>query len=161
MDATCSRCGHPLDARDAVCDSCGFNQRIATAETGAIDIEAVTTGIQSSDLPGDVCTLTVMNGPAAGERYLLIGEPESSVTVGRAADTDIFLDDVTVSRHHGTFTRINSDPSSAPAVWRYDDNGSLNGTYINGARTEGSILADRDTLIIGKFKFSYRSVTGE
>lgn len=85
--------------------------------------------------------LTVESGPRAGLTYVL--GPGSTV-VGRGADSDIFLEDVTVSRHHARFTVSDSG-------LRVEDLGSTNGTYVNGRWADDAVLESGDELIIGKF----------
>ena len=146
---TCERCGHERPAGEDGCPACGFNSRVAAQDTGAIDLTGgPDTGVTREDLPSDVSAVVVVKGPSAGERFLLLGESGSTVSVGRSADTDIFLDDVTVSRHHGVFTRENHG-------WHFADNGSMNGTYLNGVRIESAALSDGDLLIIGRFTFLF------
>jgi hypothetical protein len=85
--------------------------------------------------------LVFERGPRAGMAYVL-GPGRS--TVGRAAESDIFLDDVTVSRHHGSFT---ADGETLVV----EDHGSTNGTYVNGQQTERARLKPGDEVIIGKY----------
>ena len=85
--------------------------------------------------------LIVETGPQAGLTYVL-GPGES--VAGRGPDSDIFLGDVTVSRHHARFT---VDEHGL----RVDDLGSTNGTYANGERVDTYALSPSDELIIGKF----------
>ena len=100
-------------------------------------------------LPAGSALLLVQRGPSAGARFLL---DTDMVTVGRHPDSDIFLDDITVSRRHATFTRIASGHIVA-------DLGSLNGTYVNRDRIEGDItLAGGDEVQIGKYRLIY--ITG-
>jgi pSer/pThr/pTyr-binding forkhead associated (FHA) protein len=86
--------------------------------------------------------LVVVRGPNAGSRFLLDRERTS---IGRHPDSDIFLDDVTVSRRHAIVSR--GERSMLVA-----DNGSLNGTYVNGERVEERELATGDEVQIGRFK---------
>ena len=72
------------------------------------------------------------------------------LTVGRRPDSDIFLDDVTVSRDHAILVRRGND-------YYLDDCGSLNGTYVNRRRIESHRLADGDELQIGKYKLAFLS----
>ena len=81
-------------------------------------------------------------GPNAGSRFLLDGD---STTVGRHPSSDIFLDDVTVSRRHAEFLREGTSFSVR-------DVGSLNGTYVNGQRIDSSPLATGDEVQVGKFR---------
>ena len=86
-------------------------------------------------------------GGRAGESFPLDGD---RLTVGRRPDSDIFLDDVTVSRDHAIIVRRGSD-------FYLDDCGSLNGTYVNRRRTESHRLTDGDELQIGKYKLAFLS----
>ena len=72
------------------------------------------------------------------------------MTIGRRPDSDIFLDDVTVSRDHALLVRRSGD-------YYLDDLGSLNGTYVNRHRIESHRLEDGDELQVGKFKLTYIS----
>ena len=72
------------------------------------------------------------------------------MTIGRSPETDVFLDDVTVSREHATLVR-------RAGHWLLDDSGSLNGTYVNRHRIESHRLEDGDELQVGKFKLTYIS----
>jgi pSer/pThr/pTyr-binding forkhead associated (FHA) protein len=85
--------------------------------------------------------LIVETGPQAGLTYVLAG---GDTLVGRGAECDIFLGDVTVSRHHARFS---ADGDSL----RLLDLGSTNGTYVNGALAEAYALSAGDEVIIGKF----------
>jgi len=86
-------------------------------------------------------------GGRAGESFPLEGD---RLTVGRRPDSDIFLDDVTVSRDHAMLVRRGND-------YHLDDLGSLNGTYVNRSRIESHRLADGDELQIGKYKLTFLS----
>ena len=70
------------------------------------------------------------------------------ITVGRHPESDIFLDDVTVSRNHALVVRRRDG-------LYIDDLGSLNGTYVNRRRIESHRLADGDEIQVGKYKLSY------
>jgi FHA domain len=86
-------------------------------------------------------------GGRAGEIFPLESD---RLTVGRRPDSDIFLDDVTVSRDHAILVRRGED-------FYLDDCGSLNGTYVNRRRIESHHLSDGDELQIGKYKLAYLS----
>jgi hypothetical protein len=81
--------------------------------------------------------VVVAGGAVSGERFRVL----ATTTVGRSPNSDVFLDDVTVSREH--------------AGVRIEDRQSLNGTYVNGERVDRSDLSDGDALQVGKFKLSY------
>ena len=82
-----------------------------------------------------------------GERFPLDGD---RMTIGRRPDSDVFLDDVTVSRDHALLVRRGGD-------CYLDDLGSLNGTYVNRQRIESHRLEDGDELQIGKYKLTFLS----
>ena len=84
-------------------------------------------------------------GPNAGARFLL---DHDVTTSGRHPDSDIFLDDVTVSRRHAEFHRESG-------VFTVRDVGSLNGTYVNRERVESATLSNGDEVQIGKFRLVF------
>ncbi len=90
----------------------------------------------------------VKRGPNAGSTFLMQGEDTS---VGRATDSAIFLDDVTVSRAHAVFERREG------GEWFVRDVGSLNGTYVNGEQVDQTKLASGDEVQIGRFKLVFFS----
>lgn len=94
--------------------------------------------------------LVVKRGPNAGSRFLL---DQDVTTAGRHPDSDIFLDDVTVSRRHVEFRR----DGSGFAVF---DVGSLNGTYVNRERIDSAALSGGDEVQIGKFRLVYLTAVG-
>lgn len=98
-----------------------------------------------SGLARGMSVLVVQRGPEIGQRFELAGD---RLTVGRSADSDIMLDDVTVSRHHAEFVADGSG-------WRIVDLGSLNGTYVNRASVERHTLTSGDLIQIGKFRLQY------
>ncbi|MGI9608734.1 MAG: FHA domain-containing protein [Acidimicrobiia bacterium] len=85
--------------------------------------------------------LVVEGGPQTGLTYVL-GEGETAA--GRTPESDVFLPDVTVSRHHAVFT-VDSEGLTVT------DLGSTNGTYVNGRRHEIAALAPGDEVMLGKF----------
>jgi pSer/pThr/pTyr-binding forkhead associated (FHA) protein len=88
----------------------------------------------------------VRRGPDTGARFLLDSDATGA---GRHPDADIFLDDVTVSRRHAEFIRRGN-------TFELRDLGSLNGTYYEGSRIEGSVVVrDRSEVQIGKFRLTF------
>jgi len=149
----CNQCGHRNPAGSNFCSSCGaalepgedhtvtFQAVEAAGDPAAEDALTVSIG----DLPEGLGMLVVTRGPNAGSKYVL----EADVTTaGRHPDSDIFLDDITVSRRHAEFIR-NGDS------YRVRDVGSLNGTYVNRERTDDAVLAQGDEVQIGKFKLVF------
>ena len=96
-------------------------------------------------LPLGVGLLVVRHGPAAGSSFRLEKEHTS---VGRHPDSDIFLDDITVSRRH-----VALDRTDAGYVVR--DVGSLNGTYVNRERTDQAVLRHGDELQVGRYRLTF------
>jgi pSer/pThr/pTyr-binding forkhead associated (FHA) protein len=84
-------------------------------------------------------------GGRAGEHFLL---QQESITVGRSPECDIFLDDVTVSRRHALVKQANGG-------FLIEDQGSLNGTFLNRRRIESAPLEDGDEVQIGKYKLTF------
>ncbi|MGL6234918.1 MAG: oxoglutarate dehydrogenase inhibitor Odhl [Segniliparus sp.] len=99
-------------------------------------------------LPAGAALLVVKRGPNAGSRFLL---DQVTTSAGRHPDSDIFLDDVTVSRRHAEFRRAENGFSVV-------DVGSLNGTYVNREPVDSALLSNGDEVQIGKFRLVF--VTG-
>jgi pSer/pThr/pTyr-binding forkhead associated (FHA) protein len=107
---------------------------------------ATTESETTEGLPSGSALLVVKRGPNAGSRFLL-DQPVTSA--GRHPDSDILLDDVTVSRRHAEF-RLDKDGS-----WAVADVGSLNGTYVNRQPVDSTVLANNDEVQIGKFRLVF------
>lgn len=120
-----------------------FSAGLVGAETAPESAEAPLA--EMTGLAPGTTLLVVKRGPNAGTRYDLVGDV---VTAGRHPDSDIFLDDVSVSRRHAEFRR---------SATGYDvvDVGSLNGTYVNRESVDSSPLVSGDEVQIGKFRLVY------
>jgi pSer/pThr/pTyr-binding forkhead associated (FHA) protein len=94
--------------------------------------------------------LVVLRGPNTGARFLL---DDDEVMSGRHPDSDIFLDDVTVSRKHAVFRRT-------PSGFVVRDVGSLNGTYVNRSLVDEKTLSTGDEVQIGKFRLVFYASQG-
>ena len=105
--------------------------------------EAPVSGVEG--LPAGSALLVVKRGPNAGSRFLL---DQPTTSAGRHPDSDIFLDDVTVSRRHAEF-RLES------GEFQVVDVGSLNGTYVNREPVDAAVLANGDEVQIGKFRLVF------
>lgn len=103
------------------------------------------------NLPAGSALLVVKRGPNAGSRFLLDRE---ATAAGRHPDSDIFLDDVTVSRRHAEFRR--GQDGSFEVV----DVGSLNGTYVNREPKNAAALSNGDEVQIGKFRLVFLTTQG-
>lgn len=113
-----------------------------TEEMSVDDVTAV------ENLPQGSAMLLVQRGPDAGARFLL---DTDVVTVGRHPDSDIFLDDISVSRRHATFTRTANG-------YVISDLGSLNGSYVNRDRIDSDVvLSGGDEVQIGKYRLIFFS----
>ncbi len=111
-----------------------------TEELSATDVFAV------DKLPAGNAMLLVQQGPEAGSRFLL---DQDEVLAGRHPECDIFLDDISVSRRHASFTRT-------AGGFAVTDLGSLNGTYVNRDRIDGQItLTGGDEVRLGKYRLIY------
>ncbi len=103
--------------------------------------------VAADELAAGAAVLVVRRGPNVGERFAL----EAEVTrAGRHPDSDIFLDDITVSRRHAEVHRLDG---------RYTlrDTGSLNGTYLNRERIDDAPLVSGDEVQIGKYRLVFLS----
>lgn len=149
----CTNCGHKNPEGSNFCSSCGA----ALSESGGSDttITFQTSELETDleeevhvapdELEGDRGVLIVKRGPNAGSKFFL----DTDVTeIGRHPDSDIFLDDITVSRRHAEIRRDGASFSLA-------DVGSLNGTYVNRERVEDAALRSGDEIQVGKFKLVF------
>jgi hypothetical protein len=112
----------------------GDERSLSEADAAAVDA-----------LPSGSALLVVQRGPSAGSRFLLDTEV---VSAGRHPESEIFLDDVTVSRRHAEFRR-------GPNGYTVADVGSLNGTYVNRDRIDEVVLQGGDEVQIGKYRLVY------
>jgi pSer/pThr/pTyr-binding forkhead associated (FHA) protein len=87
----------------------------------------------------------VRHGPDAGSTYRL---DQPATAIGRHPDSEIFLDDITVSRRH-----VVVDKKDDGFVLR--DVGSLNGTYVNRKRVDEARLEHGDEVQIGRYRLSF------
>jgi pSer/pThr/pTyr-binding forkhead associated (FHA) protein len=153
----CRRCGHQNDPGANFCSSCGAALAGPDDETtltlAALEdrqaLEAEFGGLLE-ELAVGVGMVVVRRGPNQGSSFML---DRTVTTLGRHPDSDIFLDDVTVSRRHAEVRRVGNGFEVADA-------GSLNGTYVNQARVEHERLNNGDEVQVGKFKLVYVSLSG-
>ncbi|WP_242587258.1 FHA domain-containing protein [Streptomyces sp. MST-110588] len=166
----CTRCGHRNAEASRFCSNCGAPLRPgaqaerASETTSTISISGIeaydseTTGQTLSPslspeaqaavdaLPLGSALLVVRRGPNSGSRFLLDGD---LTTAGRHPQSDIFLDDVTVSRRHVEFRR------GQDGGFTVADVGSLNGTYVNRERIDSTALSNGDEVQIGKYRLVF------
>jgi len=157
----CARCGRASPEGARFCSHCGAplvrgggerpgesTSTISLAGTDLADAEyeePLAEAAATEALPAGTALLLVKRGPNAGSRFLLDSE---LTTVGRHPGSDIFLDDVTVSRRHAEFHRESG-------TFTVRDVGSLNGTYVNRERVEAATLSSGDEVQIGKFRLVF------
>jgi pSer/pThr/pTyr-binding forkhead associated (FHA) protein len=168
--SVCTRCGNRNPQSSRFCNNCGAPLRAGVAPERASETTSTISisGLEAYDsevtgqtqlpslspeaqaaveaLPMGSALLVVRRGPNSGSRFLLDGE---LTTAGRHPQSDIFLDDVTVSRRHVEFRR-GPDGSFSVA-----DVGSLNGTYVNRERIDSVYLANGDEVQIGKYRLVF------
>ena len=158
----CTACGTENPPGNRYCANCGTALPEASYQSAPDATSVISAGAPAPDsgdsdfspeahqgavdalAPGSAL-LVVKRGPNAGSRFLL---DQDVTTAGRHPDSDIFLDDVTVSRRHAEFRREGNG-------YAVHDVGSLNGTYVNRARIELAPLAGGDEVQIGKFRLVY------
>jgi pSer/pThr/pTyr-binding forkhead associated (FHA) protein len=150
----CTNCGHRNPDGSNFCSSCGHSlsekggDATITFQTGELEADLEEEiHISPEELEGGRAVLIVKRGPNAGSKFFM---DEDRVVVGRHPDSDIFLDDITVSRQHAEIKR-------AGTSFSLSDVGSLNGTYVNRERVEQKDLEAGDEIQIGKFKLVFLS----
>ena len=150
----CNQCGHRNPPVSTFCSSCGephdsLDDRTITLT--AVDPLQDAPGpdddlvVPVGELPTEIAVLIVRAGAQAGERFLL---DEPITRLGRHPDSEISLDDITVSRRHAEIERT-------PDGYVASGAGSLNGTYVNQERIDRLLLRHGDELQIGKFRLVF------
>jgi hypothetical protein len=146
----CQECGFLNPEAANYCARCGA---LLVKEDGGTEATQTFTAEEGEDAPADALEDLGITGPAlvvrsgggrAGETF----HPEGETTIGRSPDCGIFLDDVTVSRKHAVV-------SERDGAFLVEDQGSLNGTFVNRKRVESAQLADGDELQIGKYRLTF------
>jgi hypothetical protein len=140
----CQKCGSFLG------DTGGSEAQAESGRTATYRREGETgdfVPVDVADVVEDAGAAVVIRsgGGRVGESFPLGAD---RVTIGRRPDSDVLLDDVTVSRDHALIVRRAGD-------WYLDDLGSLNGTYVNRERIESRRLDDGDELQVGKYKLTF------
>ncbi len=140
----CSSCGAVLEPQPGDDTTITFAPVESAGEVAEEEL-TVTLG----EFPDSTAMVVVKRGPNAGSKFAL----DTDVTrAGRHPESDIFLDDITVSRRHAEVIRVDDG-------YTIRDVGSLNGTYLNRERIEEAALANGDELQIGKFRLVFFSGT--
>jgi hypothetical protein len=145
------------------CPECGFQNPEAAnycAKCGALlhnpeSVEMTQTfspeeGEEVLDALGDIgvqgpALVVRSGGGRSGETF---AAADGGTTIGRSPDCTVFLDDVTVSRKHAVVVERDGH-------WLIEDQGSLNGTFVNRERVESAELTDGDEIQIGKYRLTF------
>ena len=151
----CNQCGHRNPPESGFCSSCGsVLDRIAdhTITLAKVDPLQDAPGtdddvvVSIGDLDTGVASLIVRSGVQAGASFAL---HDQLTRLGRHPDSEISLDDITVSRRHAEVERT-------PTGYVVRDAGSLNGTYVNAERIEDEVVLHQgDELQVGKFRLVF------
>ena len=146
----CQECGFQNPEAANYCARCGA---LLVKDEGGVEATQTFTADEGEDAQSEALDDLGIKGPAlvvrsgggrAGETFQL----EGTTTIGRSPDCGIFLDDVTVSRKHAVL-------ADRHGAFFIEDQGSLNGTFVNRARIESAILQDGDELQIGKYRLVF------
>jgi pSer/pThr/pTyr-binding forkhead associated (FHA) protein len=138
----CGVCGGANDDDARYCVRCGA----ALEATTEVIPGPVERPLGMSQPRVGLPALHVISGPLAGSVCVL---NETVTTIGRDPSSDLFLDDITVSRRHAEIVRSRDG-------FKIRDLGSVNGTYINGIRQEETHLRDGAHLRIGRYDVLFR-----
>jgi hypothetical protein len=136
----CQRCGALLPRSEGTGEPVTATYRIDEAG------ELVPVELAEGAAPGPALVIRA-GGGRVGESFPVAGE---RMSIGRRPDSDVFLDDVTVSRDHALLIERSGQ-------WHLDDCGSLNGTYVNRSRIESQRLEEGDEVQIGKYKLTFHA----
>jgi pSer/pThr/pTyr-binding forkhead associated (FHA) protein len=146
----CQECGFQNPEAANYCARCGA---LLVKDEGGAETTQTFTPDEGEDTSAEALEDLGITGPAlvvrsgggrAGETF----HPESETSIGRSPDCGIFLDDVTVSRKHAVIVQRDGG-------FFVDDQGSLNGTFVNRKRVESAQLEDGDELQIGKYRLTF------
>ncbi|PKQ28905.1 MAG: hypothetical protein CVT63_00235 [Candidatus Anoxymicrobium japonicum] len=148
----CPSCGKNNPSTSAYCCQCGERLAESSKDESTTILTPVETDageevrviVPEVELACGEAMFVVKRGPNAGARFLL---DKDVTTAGRHPESDIFLDDITVSRRHVEIRKSNG--------FKAVDMGSLNGTYVNKSRVEEVDLSSGDEVQIGKFKLIF------
>lgn len=145
MNESCPVCGGVLNTPAPACPHCGFKLIESTQKFAPVTLEDDL--FIADALPSAKATLCVVRGPQTGVSIQL---GDSSMTIGRSPQCDVFLNDMTVSREHATIV-----PSGSCYV--IQDANSFNGVWVNNVNIDSSYkLLNGDIIQIGAFCLVYK-----
>ena len=151
----CPECGSEVAPEMKFCAECGMRlvqaQSTVSYAPSFVDEDAMPGAAHDEGGPEGAALIELdqVEG-TAGRRMHDIGD--ELVTVGRSPESEIFLDDVTVSRQHAEIFRREQQVGKG---FRIRDSGSLNGTYVNRVRVDSVDLRNGDEIQIGKYRFKF------
>lgn len=141
----CPACGAEAPGGARTCAACGarLQENTASFEPVSACPSGTTAGlaVEAADVP----VLVIRKGPDAGERFYL---ERPRLTIGRNPASDIFLNDITVSRSHAVI-------EVGPEGVTISDVGSLNGTYVGDVCVDKATLKNGDLVQIGRFQLLF------
>ena len=147
----CRSCGHANEVGAKYCSACGTPLEVDDDTTAALALIEDRQSLEAElgdvldQLPDGLGLLVVRRGPNAGSTYTLDAD---ATMLGRHPDSEIFLDDVTVSRRHAA-VRKGADG------YEISDAGSLNGTYVDHERVDRTTLRDMQEIQVGRFVLTF------
>ncbi len=146
----CPKCGFENTQDSNFCRRCGHRLVPDLSDTTLIYTlgEREEQGFERNGSDEAIVGTVLVICAGGGREGEIITLDNDIVTIGRSPHSDLFLDDVTVSRHHARVLRDD-------AGFSVEDLNSLNGTYVNRRRIERRQLSDGDELQIGKFKLAF------
>lgn len=145
MSNQCPICNEPIQGGQTECPRCGFK---LIGETQAFKPVSADTAPVAEQKPKGLPAFEILSGPYVGETFVM---GTGSYTLGRDPKCDVFLSNMTVSRHHATIT---IDASGAKIV----DAGSLNGTWVDGKVVDEAAVAPGSHVQIGTFDMVFKYV---
>jgi len=147
----CRQCGHGNEPGARFCSSCGAlldGDEVTAGVPAVTGDEGADTAVDAlAELPEGAAVLVVRRGPNAGSVFNI---ENGEVAAGRHPESEIFLDDITVSRRHAVI-------SATDDRYVVRDVGSLNGTYVNHERVDESELHSGDEIQIGRFVLTFHT----
>jgi len=140
----CPVCNNELAETQAKCEVCGYKLPGTTEEFTTVPVDGASDTGEIK--PHPIPVLSVRNGRQKGTEFRLNAD---KLSIGRSPKCEIFLNDMTVSRHHATIEKVDGGYS-------IKDENSFNGVWINNESITHSMLKDEDLIQIGSFilKFS-------
>jgi hypothetical protein len=146
----CPECGFQNPESANYCAKCGT--RLQSGENAAEQTQTFSPeeGAELLETLGDIGVLgpalvVRSGGGRSGETFVPQGE---RTLIGRSPECPVFLDDVTVSRKHAALVQRDGR-------WLIEDQGSLNGTFVNRRRVDSAELSDGDEIQIGKYRLTF------